>query len=65
MIDDRTAAGFQRQMSFKQYKKYKIRMLTRDFYLPLTKEELAQYDSLTTETEIDRFCVTMLNKYWN
>ena len=64
MFDDRTAAGFIRQMPFKTYKNYKLNMLIRDFCLPLTKEELAQYKTFTTETEIDRFCVTMLNKYW-
>ncbi len=65
MIDDKQAAGFQRQMSFKQYKKMKLSMLTRDFYLPLTEEEIATAKALTTETEIDRFCITMLNKYWH
>lgn len=65
MIDDKQAAGFQRQMSFKQYKKYKLRMLKKDFCLPLTETELTQYETLTTETQIDQFCVTMLNKYWN
>lgn len=64
MIDDKTAAGFQRQMSFKTYKKYKLRMLQRDFCLPLKPDELAYYETLTTETQIDTFCVTMLNKYW-
>lgn len=64
MIDDRTAAGFQRQMSFKQYKKYKLKMLQRDFCIKLEDEELAQYDVLTTEFEVDRFCITILNDRW-
>ena len=64
MIEDKIAAGFQRQMSFKQYKKYKIRMLTKDFCLPLTKTELLNAQTLKTETQVDQFCVTMLNKYW-
>lgn len=64
MIDDRTAAGFQRQMSFKQYKKYKLSMLQKDFCIGLTNEELAQFDSLTTEFEVDKFCITILNDRW-
>lgn len=65
MADDRQAAGFQRQMSFKQYKKYKLRMLTNDFCLPLTQAELVEGKSLTTEAQVDQFCITMLNRYWN
>lgn len=64
MIDDRSAAGFQRQMSFKQYKKYKLRMLQRDFCIKLTEEELAYYKTLDTEIKIDQFCVTILNDRW-
>ena len=65
MIDDKRAAGFQRQMSFKQYKKYKLRILTDECYLPLTEEELERYKTFTTTAQIDSFFVTMLNKYWH
>ena len=64
MIDDKTAAGFQREMSFKTYKKYKLTMLQRDFCLPLTDAEVAEYNTLKTKEKIDQFCVTMLNRYW-
>ena len=64
MIEDKIAAGFQRQMSFKQYKKYKLHMLEVDFCIRLTKEELAKYNTLTREIEIDQFCVTVLNDRW-
>ena len=64
MIDDRNAAGFQRQMSFRMYKKMKLTMLQKDFCLPLTEAEVLHFKSLTTEAKIDQFCVTMLNKYW-
>ena len=64
MADEKHASGLQRQMTFKQYKKEKIRMLKSDFCLPMTQEELAYMHNLTTETEIDQFYVTMLNKYW-
>ena len=64
MIDDRNAAGFQRKMSFKQYKKMKLRMLQRDFCIQLTNEELAHASTLTTEAQVDQFCVTILNNRW-
>ena len=64
MIDDRTAAGFQGQMSFKTYKKMKLRMLRRDFCIKLTDEDLEHYDTLDTETKVDQFCVTILNREW-
>ena len=63
MVDDRTAT-VPRKMSLKQYRKMKLRMLQRDFCLPLTDEDRDHAQTLTTETAIDQFCVTMLNKYW-
>lgn len=65
MIDDKSAAGFQRKMSFKQYKKAKLRMLERDFCIKLTAAELVQATTLETEGEVDRFFVTVLNNRWN
>lgn len=64
-MTDTKPNGFQRQMSFKSYKKMKHRMLTKDFCLPLTQDELAQFQSFKTEMQVDQFCITMLNKYWN
>lgn len=64
MFDDRTAAGFTRKMSFKTYKKYKLRMLQRDFCIQLTEEELAYYETLTTESKVDQFCLGILNDRW-
>ena len=64
MIDDRTSPGFQRQMPFKTYKKMKLKMLQRDFCVKLTAEELAHADTLTTEIQIDQFCLGILEKRW-
>lgn len=64
MIDDRNAAGFQRSMSFKQYKKMKLRMLQRDFCIQLTEEELEHANTLTTEAQVDQFCIGILNNRW-
>lgn len=64
MIDDRNAAVPDRKMSFKQYKKHKLKMLRRDFCIRLTEEELAHADTLTTEMQVDQFCLGILNKRW-
>ena len=64
MIDDRSATGFQRKMSFKSYKKMKLRMLQRDFCIKLTDEELEHANTLTTEAQVDQFCITILNNRW-
>ena len=65
MIDDRTATSPVRKMSFKTYKKMKLKMLRRDFCIPLTDEELARYNTLTTEIQVDQFCLGMINKRWD
>lgn len=64
MIDDRNAAVPERKMSFKEYKKRKLKMLRRDFRISLTEEELAHADALTTEVQVDQFCLGILNKRW-
>lgn len=64
MIDDRNAAVPVRKMSFKEYKKRKLKMLRRDFRISLTEEELAHADTLTTEVQVDQFCLGILNKRW-
>ena len=64
MINDRDAARPQRQMSFKQYKKMKLKMLQRDFCIPLSDEELAYAESLQSEIQVDQFCLGILNSRW-
>jgi hypothetical protein len=62
MIDDRTAARTERQMSFKSYKKMKLKMLKRDFCIALSDEELKRAESLKNEIQVDQFCIDMFNK---
>jgi hypothetical protein len=50
--------------SIDTYRKAKLKMLKSDFKIRLTDEEIAHANTLTTEVKIDRFCLTMLNKYW-
>lgn len=65
MIDDRSAARLERKMSFKQYKKMKLKMLKRDFFVTLTDEELARAEELQSEIQVDQFCLGILNKRWD
>ena len=64
MIDSQQATQFQRTMSFKTYKKMKLKMLRRDFCILLTDDELAHFDTLTTEIQVDQFCLGILNNRW-
>ena len=42
-------------MTLKQYIESKIRMLTRDFLIELTEEEIDYMHSLTSEVAVDTF----------
>ena len=64
MVDDKTAAHPQRQMSFSSYKKMKLKMLRRDFCVMLTDEELEHAESLQNEIQVDQFCLGVLNSRW-
>lgn len=54
----------QRQETFAQYKKRKLKELRRDFKVTLTEEELARADALTTEVQVDQLCIGILNNRW-
>lgn len=64
MRNDRISALNNRPMSIKAYRKYKLKMLKRDFRITINEEELAHAETLTTETQLDQFCLAMINKYW-
>ena len=64
MINDKESVFNERKMSLKEYRKMKIKMLKRDFCINLTDEELSHAETLTTEVQIDQFCISILNKYW-
>ena len=60
MIDDRLSTK-PRNISFKAYKKLKLRMLD-DFCVKLTKEQRMRFDSLKTEIEVDNFCLSRIDE---
>lgn len=63
MYDDRSTTRVH-TMSFKQYKKMKLKALKNDFCVTLTEEELKHADTLKTEAAVDQFCIGILNKRW-
>jgi hypothetical protein len=50
--------------SINAYRKFKLKILKRDFCVTLTEEELAHAETLTTEAQLDQFCMGILNKRW-
>ena len=63
MFDDRTSTK-PRNMSFKEYKKMKLQMLT-EFCVHLTPSEIVRFNSLETEIQVDNFCISAINKAFN
>lgn len=53
------------KMSFNDYKKNKIKMLEREFMMPLTDEEREHMNSLVNAAEVDRYARTIILKRWN
>lgn len=46
------------------YRKSKLLMLKRDFYIRLTDEEIAHAKELTSEIAIDQFCLSAIARHW-
>lgn len=58
------SAVFPKNMSFKQYKKQKLKILERDFCIHLTEEEQERWNNLTTEAQVDQFFLGIINNRW-
>lgn len=50
--------------SVNAYRKFKLKILKRDFRITITEEEAKYAETLTTEMQIDQFFLCMINKYW-
>lgn len=61
---DSTTTGAPKTTNINSYRKAKLKILSRDFYINLTADELAHVNTLTTETAIDQFCLGILNNRW-
>lgn len=47
------------------YRRAKLQILKRDFYIKLTDEELAHAKELTSEIAIDQFCLSAIARRWD
>jgi hypothetical protein len=46
------------------YRKFKLKILERDFCIHISEKERIYAETLTTEVQIDQFFLGMINKYW-
>lgn len=53
-----------KSMSLKSYKKMKIKMLTKEFKIPMTEAERNHMNELRDEYAVDRFCNSIFDKYF-
>lgn len=53
------------QLSLKAYRIAKIRMLEKEFMIPLKADEKDHINSLQTEAAIDRYARTILQSRWD
>lgn len=51
------------EKEFLNYKREKIRMLTKDFKLPLKDNEIQHLRELQTEIQVDNYARDLINKY--
>ena len=52
----------EQQVPLKQYIKEKLRMLQKDFCIPLTAEQIAHMKSLKTDTQVDNYAYDLINQ---
>ena len=48
-----------------KYIEAKVEILTKDFCITPTKDELAHLKTLKTQISIDNACRTIINNHWN
>ena len=58
------SARMPKNASIKTYRKHKIKILSRDFCIRLTDEEIERINNLETEIAIDQCCLGIINKRW-
>lgn len=58
------ATGVPMTGDLETYRKAKLKILSRDFYIKLTPEELEHANNLKTEIEIDNFFISAINRHW-
>lgn len=58
------SARIPKHTNIKSYRKAKLKILSRDFCIQLTEDELEHVNNLKTEVAIDQFCLGIINKRW-
>ncbi len=48
----------------KKYRKEKLKILSEDFLVTLTDDEIAHFDALENERQIDNYAREILNSRW-
>ena len=48
-----------------KYIKEKLKILSRDFYIEPTEEEIAHLKTLTTQVAIDNAVLSIINHHWD
>lgn len=55
----------ERGKTLKSYKKWKLRMLKKDFCIKVSREEEEEFNSLKTEIAVDRYARKLLDNAWD
>lgn len=53
------------QLPIKAYRTAKMKMLEKEFMIPLKPEEKEHFETLQTEAAIDRYARTIISSRWN
>lgn len=48
-----------------QYTEHKLKILSRDFYIEATEEEVAHLKTLKTQVQIDNAILSIINRHWD
>ena len=56
--------GTPKTSNLSSYRKAKIKILSRDFEIDLTLDEITEINKLKSEIAIDNYCVGIINKRW-
>lgn len=54
----------EREKTLAYYKKWKLKMLKKDFCIKVSREEEEELNSLKTEIAVDRYAHKLLDKAW-
>ena len=51
--------------SLERYREAKLEILRRDFKITLEEDEIKRANTLTTEIQVDQFCLGVINDRWS